>query len=194
MKSQIIALYSPAAQSGKSTVAQHLMEHHGFHLVKFAGPLKNMMRTLLQEMYFTEDYIEELIEGSLKHCHVNGLPVSVRSMMQTLGTEWGRNCVDPDLWTRVAITQAKWLRSDGLNVVMDDMRFPNEFDAVKAAGGITVKVIRPGYVPDGSHSSEGQLDDHQFDYVIFNDGPVDDLSIDIETLMHVIKHDQEAAA
>ena len=52
--------------------------------------------------------------------------------MQTLGTEWGRECIGPEVWVDVWKSNVqKWL-DGGLNVVVDDMRFPNEWDAVKA--------------------------------------------------------------
>ncbi len=61
--------------------------------------------------------------------------------MQTLGTEWGRNLIASDLWIR-AWQHALANVPAGVPVVVDDCRFPNEADAVVAAGGICVRIER----------------------------------------------------
>jgi hypothetical protein len=72
------------------------------------------------------------------------------------------------------------------NWIITDTRFPNELEAVKKRGGITIKVVRPhGYtnphtgeyveVPLDFHASETALDDAEFDYTIINDSTIDDL-------------------
>ncbi len=52
-------------ESGKSTAASFLMEK-GYNRVKFAGPLKNMLRTILRECGVSEHLIEDYVEGGLK--------------------------------------------------------------------------------------------------------------------------------
>jgi hypothetical protein len=60
-----------------------------------------------------------------------------------------------------------------------DMRYPNEYDAVKSRGGITIRVNRHNHPndinPNTEHPSETALDQHQFDYEIINDGSIEDL-------------------
>jgi hypothetical protein len=67
-----------------------------------------------------------------------------------------------------------------------DMRFPNEKEAVKEKGGITIKVVRPGTVI-GNHPSETALDDAEFDYEIINDGTIEDL---IEKVKEILIKEQ----
>lgn len=180
--SKIIALYSPAAQSGKSTIA-HALNGLGYRTIKFAGILKDMIRTMLHGAGIPLDVVERMVEGDLKEQPIkfpNGRTVTPRVLMQTLGTEWGRG-INPDLWADLTISKAS--KAAG-KVIIDDMRFPNEFEAVKAAGGITIMVTRPGVVrPANCHPSEGQLDNHPFDYHVVNDGTVDKLTTQVINLL-----------
>jgi hypothetical protein len=79
---RLIALTGYAG-SGKSTLADILACEHGFTVVKFAGPLKAMLRALGLD--------EREIEGDLKEQPCQLLAGHTpRRAMQTLGTEWGR--------------------------------------------------------------------------------------------------------
>lgn len=133
------------AGSGKSTAAGHLVAAHGFRRVRFAGPLKAMLAAL--------GCSPEEIDGAAKElpCDLLG-GRTPRQAMQTLGTEWGRQLVAPDLWTRA------WARAaNGLPlVVADDVRFPNEAEAIRARGGIVIEITSPcaGSASGSSHASE----------------------------------------
>lgn len=180
--SKIIGLYSPAAQSGKSTIASFLNEK-GYRTIKFAGILKDMIRTMLHGAGVPLEVVERMVEGDLKEQPIkfpNGRSVTPRVLMQTLGTEWGRG-INPDLWADLTISKAS--KAAG-KVIIDDMRFPNEFEAVKAAGGTTILVIRPGVErPANCHPSEGQLDNREFDYVVRNDGDIASLHRQVRNLL-----------
>lgn len=135
------------AGAGKSTAAKILVERHGFTLVKFAGPLKQMLRCL--------GLGDHEIEGAQKefpHHLLNGK--SPRQAMQLLGTEWGRDLIGADLWVNVAMESAWTMIDRGGKVVLDDCRFENEAEAIRTEGGIIVEVMRPGIGPINNHSSE----------------------------------------
>lgn len=171
----IIGLYSSQAGSGKSEVAAVLCRHR-YELVKFAAPLKAMARALLVSMGFTHRHAERMVEGDLKEEVVPGFDtVTPRHLMQTLGTDWGREAISNDLWTKVAISKAASITAEGGRVVIDDMRFPNEFEAIREVGGVTVRIDRPDPSRAGLSRYEGQLDGHEFDVVIQNDGTLADL-------------------
>lgn len=156
-----IVAFAGLAGSGKSTAALRLVERHGFHRVRFAGPLKDMMRAL--------GLNEQEIEGDLKEkpCALLG-GKTPRYAMQTIGTEWGRDIIDRDLWIR-AWQSAVDKVPPGAPVVVDDCRFPNEADAVTSAGGIIVRVVRPGVGAGAAgHSSESYTLPAALDIV--NDG------------------------
>lgn len=184
-----IALSSPAMGSGKSVVAQHLVDNHGFELVKFAGPLKAMTRALLEEL--GEDYtvIEARLEGNLKEHVIPALQVSCRRVMQTIGTELGRVCWHENVWADIAGHRASSLLSAGRNVVVDDMRYLNELAAVKSAGGIPLRVTRPGVTVTAAHSSEGELDGEMMT-VLDNRGSLDDLYRLVDNTVAYLRDDQ----
>lgn len=171
----LVGLYSSRAQSGKSIVAGALAER-GYQTVKFAAPLKDMARGLLNSMCFDTDMVERMVEGDLKDEVIPGFEtVTARHILQTLGTDWGREAVDKDMWTKVAATKIDRLRKLEFRVVVDDLRFPNEYAALKKRGALMVRVLRPDAPEVGSSRYEGLLDDHDFDVVIHNTSTVEDL-------------------
>lgn len=164
---------SGLAGSGKSEVARVLIEEFGFERVKFADPLKNMLRRMLADAGHCDDDVERMIEGDLKEVVIPEIGVTPRHLMITLGTEWGRDQVRPDLWTRL------WgMRADVFDrVVADDVRFPNEVEAIRARGGALWKIDRPG-LTRGTHSSEAL--EVTADVDILN-------AFDLETLRHHVR-------
>jgi len=63
-----------------------------------------------------------------------------------------------------------------------DLRYPNEAERIKALGGEVWEVIRPGLVSDG-HASELPLPRELVDYVITNDGTLDDLEAQVGAMV-----------
>lgn len=135
-----------------------------------------MVRGLLSSMGLTPSLIERMVEGDLKEAVVPGFKtVTTRRLMQTLGTDWGREAVHQDLWAKVAITKAKAALDEGKSVVIDDLRFPNEYALLRRAGGHPVRIKRAGTALVGSSRYEGLLDNMHFDAIIENDGTLEDL-------------------
>lgn len=148
---QIIALVGNAG-AGKSTVAEYLMEVHHYKLVKFAGPLKTMLRAIGLD--------DEEIEGERKEVPCDLLcGRTPRHAMVTLGTEWGRDQIGVNFWSGLWQEEAAAYINGGMNVVVDDCRFPNELAAVQKMGGIVWRVVRPDHVGSSipTHRSEGAL-------------------------------------
>lgn len=173
----LIALISPAMGSGKSTVARYLVARHGFALLKFAGPLKNMTRSLLRDIGNDRATVERMVEGDLKEVQVPGLGCTPRWLMQSLGNEWGRQYIREDLWVRLTAMAVMKRLSSGVSVVIDDMRYRNEYDAIREMGGKIVRIVRPGVERIGDHASEGALDEAAVDGEICNDSSLADLCI-----------------
>lgn len=91
--------------------------------------------------------------------------LEVRNLLQRLGTEAGRRVLGENVWVDAVMRDLP----DG-NLVFTDMRFPNEYDAVIAAGGVAVRINRPGVEAVNAHPSETALDEHLFHAVIENGG------------------------
>ena len=162
---RLIAL-TGAAGCGKSTAADYLISQHGYTRVRFAGPLKAMVAALGLD--------ERHIEGELKQTPMEELSGQTpRYAMQTLGTEWGRNCMGEDFWVNL------W-RQDALRyerVVVDDCRFPNEAAMIHREGGKIIKITGRGGIA-GAHVSEAGCG--VSDAQVVNDGCVVDLFAGIE--------------
>lgn len=163
-----VAIYSPAPQSGKSTLAR-IIEARGYRRAPLAGSLKQMLAVLLAALGYDAATVERMIDGDMKETVIPGLGKTPRYMMQTLGTEWGRDLVADDIWIMPVVEALR----RGERIVIDDMRFRNEFDAIAAAGGVLVKIVRPG-AAGSSHSSDGALDGLPFHHTITNDGDLAD--------------------
>lgn len=148
----LLALCGPIG-SGKSAAAQALRKR-GWRLHKFAGPLKAMLRGYYRSQRLTYQEIEARIEGDLKETPDPLLGGQTpRLAMQTLGTEWGREIIAPDFWIEALRGPVEADLAQGLKVVIDDCRFPNEAALVRALGGEVVMLLR-GSGPAGSHASE----------------------------------------
>lgn len=191
--------------SGKSTVAKHLEHNFGFTPLKFAQPLKDMLRAL--GLSFLD------VEGPQSHRskpHPLLLGKSARYAMQTLGTEW-RNMIGRDLWANITIRRIKELIAQGeTRFVIDDMRFPHELDLLGEIGCVTVAVRRRKVEPtpkqrritklphfirgiasfltgvDPLHPSEALWFDMPHDIVIHNSGTVEDLRNDAAEALDLI--------
>lgn len=160
---KVVAL-TGLAGSGKSTLADYLIERHGYVRVKFAGPLKAMMAAI----GLSTDHIE----GSLKEVPTPILQGRTpRYAMQTIGTEWGRDTIGPDFWTGLWQRTANDVLDNGGRVVVDDVRFDNEADVVRAVGGVVIQLQGRGGIA-GSHASEAGVD---ADVVLRNIGSIGDL-------------------
>jgi len=168
--------------SGKSEVAKRLIACHGFERAKFATGLKLMLRTLLVYRGVSENEVERYIEGDLKELptpFLNGR--SPRHAMITLGTEWGREQIHPDLWvdTEVEHISAGWHGSRRTNgrILFDDVRFPNELTAIRRLGGSFWRVERPGLTSLDHESEQLQA---PADFTIFNDGTLEELFAQVD--------------
>lgn len=106
-----------------------------------------------------------------------------RLLMQLLGTDCGRQILHPNLW--VNSTFANYKPSDSW--ILTDCRFPNELEAVKARGGVVIRIER-GKLDLNVHESESALDNYNdFDYVIYNDGSIDDLVEKVKAMLNEMK-------
>lgn len=119
--------------SGKSTVADHLVRACGFSELSFADPIRRFVRHLTGYTEATKEDPIDWLDG--RH--------SARTLMQTVGTEWGRDMIHPQIWVRFLARQLETPTWRGRPVVVSDVRFPNEVDMIRSLGGFIVQVDRP---------------------------------------------------
>lgn len=177
----------------------------GFHasdwkIMKFAGKLKQIASIL------TGATLEQLEDQDFKKQEMDPeWGITYRELLQKLGTEAMRNGLHENVWVNALFADYINAPQVGFGITEDndykypnwiitDMRFPNEMDAVKAKGGITIRVngmyVRQGdgkatrtYSETGEHPSETALDNHKFDYVIDNNGTISDLIDKVRTIL-----------
>lgn len=172
------------ADTGKDTVRQQLEQEHHFVGLAFADPIRQMLRTLftsngIDEKYMDEREFKEATIGELLTTH----PISYRQMAQTLGTEWGRS-LSPDFWTCMAGAYIADQRQHGERLfVISDVRFVNEAQWIKNAGGELWRIHRPSATPVRPHSSETEIEHISADVLISNAGSLEDLWMAVDRQM-----------
>ncbi len=170
MADRLIGLYSPTPECGKTTASLIL----GGTRVSFADPLRAMIRIMMIEAGIHPDRAERYltIAKEVPIFELSGR--SARYLLRTLGTEWGRDLIDVGVWTGIAMGKAE--RAHGL-VVIDDLRFPQERDAIIRAQGEVWRIERPGHEAKPEHLSDGAMEGSEWgwDRVIVNDGTMEEL-------------------
>lgn len=139
-----------------------------------------------------------------------------RHALQQLGTEWARECY-PNTWIDYMLRVASdllgtsgnpnvprytaqkgldWMGSSPLRpcgVAVPDVRFQNEVDVIRAAGGHVIRITRPGAGLQGTagqHSSETEqetIPKELFSYHLSNDGTLEDLEKKVARMMDVLQ-------
>lgn len=148
--------------TGKDTIANHLVTSHCFRNRKFSAPLKEALKALF-------GLTDEHIEGPLKEIVHPLWGVSPRSMMQFFGTEIMQNRLQ-DLIPCIGRSHAVHRMmmdieedNDTGRIVISDVRFQHEVDALLERGAFLVRVTREGHVVrDGTvdmHESEAGVDE-----------------------------------
>lgn len=155
------------ARSGKDTLARFVAAH-GYEQRSFAAPMKAMLYALNPVAALGHQRLAGLVDGlgweGAKQIE------EVRALLQRLGTDAGRRHLGDAVWVEALLRTPSAGR-----IVVSDVRFPNEADALRARGGIVVRVTRPGVEAVNDHPSEHALDDYGFDLVVANEGSVEDL-------------------
>lgn len=172
---------------GKTTASKFLSSAYGFKSLKFADGLKDMLRAL--------GLNEREIEGDLKEepCGIL-MGHTPRWAMQTLGTEWGRECISKDFWINLWVSRVRKTLHAGFGVVNDDMRFPNEAEAVKMLGGTIVRIYGKNdkEAQEDTHASESHYSTIAADYSLINRGTIGDLHRSVDTMVKWIRGKNDA--
>jgi hypothetical protein len=200
--------------SGKDTVADYLVNVHGFRRISFAGTLKDAVSAIfgwdreLLEGRTTEsrDWREKVDKWWANKLYMPHL--TPRWVLQYWGTEVARKAFHDNIWIHSVEYKLATI-SD--NVVISDVRFPNEIKSIKDAGGMVIRTHR-GPDPEWYHAAEivnkgptknlswasnkSFLDNYKihvsetswigtnFDAILDNDGTIDDLYSQINQLLN----------
>ena len=170
--------------SGKSTVARLLHNATGYPVVSFADKLKDITCVLsgctradLEDYNFKEN---KLVPDYLRPYCLNAEKPTFRAFLQYFGSEVMRG-VNDNIWIDCTLSNC------GENCIVSDCRFPNEAKAVKARGGIVIKVVRPDVKAEDSHQSETRIDEIDADYTIHNNSTLENLVSNVDGLVRWLR-------
>lgn len=178
MKKRNIAFWSSTPQQGKTKAARFLIDKLGYAKVSFADPLRFMIERLLHSAGYSYNEIRWFLnEGKEQNIEVIG--ASYRHIARTLGTEWGRNLIHPEIWLKIA--EQKFIHTE-VPVCVDDLRFQNELELLRRHGFTLVKIVRDVIRTDAdNHTSDTMLRSFDnWDYVIENKSTLEEFYSKVE--------------
>ena len=186
----LIGITGPAF-SGKDTIANHLCWTHGFTCEAFADPLRDGLSALfgLFPYHFDAKHKEKVIEWIGK---------SPRELLQTLGTQWGRDLVNRQIWCRHMHQRLQkfqrlheYHENFAASIVIPDVRFVDEERFIHSHGGVIWRVIRPGAetTAHSDHTSEQELQRIVADSLLINDGTIQALQRAADAALQALKSD-----
>lgn len=149
--------------AGKDTAGKAIMAYlndAGVVQVNFADPLKAVCAEVFD---LTHDQMYG--DQAAKEAVLDRWPfMSPRQIMQRVGTECFRD-VFPGVWINAFV---RAISSREENIVCTDFRFADEAAALRAAGAVLIRVVRPGIIADG-HRSEKEAGELAVDIELLND-------------------------
>ena len=181
---KLIGLTGPA-RSGKDTTARIIYNtvfgkdydpvcNHIIYL-SFAAPIKAAIEVMCGCGY---------VEGPEKETVIETLGVSPRRLMQTLGTEWGRDCIGENFWVNLMEHNIKAIADDYDLGIITDARFENEAEFIREHGELW-HVSRDTGQKVEAHSSENGIAFKDGDKRINNNGSIEDLTREVERCLKI---------
>jgi hypothetical protein len=186
MKPLLIGL-TGRARSGKSTAAEHLVGTYLLEHYAFADPLRDGLMAI-----FNLDPTD--FEGDRKEQPLAWLERSPRQLMQSMGTEWARNTVHPDVWVKLAEQNLDYMtKALGavLGFVVSDVRFENEADLIRRRGGTIVHISRADAQAVNPHVSEAGVAGTKDDLLMFNNGTIEEFLRSLDEVFLMIRERQQ---
>lgn len=115
--------------------------------------------------------------------------VTYREALQFFGTKF-RNEYGENFWVNLLLNSLPSTSKEEI-ILITDVRYLNEAEAIKSRGGILIRVNRPHNESPkdiSNHPSETGLDNYNnFDYIIENDGSLEDLEGKVKLIYSHLK-------
>lgn len=189
----IIGIIGPKG-SGKSTLANIIKEQYKYEILSFASTVKDISSIIF-------GYDRELLEGSTiesriwretvdkNWSQILNKDITPRITLQIIGTEFGRNILGQNIWVEVLKNKIfnQDLNQNYKNVIISDIRYENEAQFIRNNKGILIRVSKSNSESQSEiHSSEIELYDINEDYIIENNGTVEQLEQKIINLLNKV--------
>jgi len=166
------------ARSGKDTVAEYLVKKYKFVRYSFADPIKYGCK----EMF---GFSDEQLWGNLKEVTDEHWGITPRKVLQIMGTEIAQFVFPTRMPELKKIGRYFWIHrflkwhkeNENKNIVIPDVRFMHEVQALRRLESKIIKVVRSSVVSQDTHLSETELDGFKdFDTVLINDSSIPELN------------------
>lgn len=169
-------------RSGKDTIAEYAIWEYGFTRFAFGDGIRKVCREL---------FPDQMKDGA-----------KPRSLLQGIGQDMRK--YDPDIWVNLCFNEINReentrnkLKLNNLMAIITDLRQPNEYARCKKEGFIMIKVetsdeVRlqrmnakgDNFTPeDLNHETEQHIDTYEFDYIIRNNGYVEEAYLQFDEIM-----------
>src|SRR5690606_1583490 len=168
-------------RSGKDTVAEYLVENHGFNRLAFGDKLKQFAheifmdapyepkpRSLYQFMNIMRDYDEDVW---VKHLEVDYLENKL----------YEENVVITDVRQE---NELEWCLEQNYKIIRVFSRLENRVDRMESSGEKAEEELL-------QHATENKLDSIEPHYTIINNGTIDDLNIRIDEVVKKIREEMK---
>lgn len=188
----VLVVVNGYAGSGKDTIGRILADELGFEIAKVSQPLKRAVHLYdpilghriawrglrprivsVRASDLMDDPDDDAQQRRAKDHPRYGRELRVQQ--QRMGTEVPDGVLGTDVWARALMARIGPSLAAGGRVVVTDGRRVCEADAARSAGGVIVRVERPGCGPANAHPNEVEMDGYGFDAVIRNDGSFETL-------------------
>jgi hypothetical protein len=183
-----------AGKSSAQTIVTHELEGSRVISISFADNLKRGAAEffVLPLSCFYDAKIKEEVDDYWG--------ISPREMLQKLGTEGMRALFGKDFWIRSMMRSIECLKAqyadENVTVIVSDVRFPEECDAIKSQGGLVIRIERPNnptyaaYLDKCKHQnalphpSETSLDEYSdWSQVVVNEGTLEEFEDKIQLIV-----------
>lgn len=173
MKHKVIGIAGPA-RIGKDTAADFIKGKMPiYQIASFADPIKEMLRVGL-------GLSSAQLYGDHKEDIDPRYGVSIRYLMQTLGTEWGRNLVGQEIW--VNAMNAHIESSDDGHFIIPDVRFESEAEMIRE-NGVIIHIYGEVKIGGNHHVSEKGIKREYNDLGIENCGTIDEYYLKLDKML-----------
>lgn len=179
------------ANTGKNTLSLLLEEEiksrlkswDGSKFIAFADPIKEIVKIMFPSLpkkylFGSSHYRSKEIPGYTK----DGAPLTVRTVLTDIGTRARE--YNSEIWINAFNKRLSKAFKKSV-VIVTDVRFRNEFNYLKQLGFNQIRLYRDDVVKS-SHISETNQDsikDEEFDFIIYNNGSLDDLKEQVKKIV-----------